>query len=97
MAEIRRFAINGKSAAARPLRAGQDVEQLVLALALECDDAEHFAGVKVECGVAQAAVAELTGADARRLIGVRGTRGRGDSSLKLGDGLAEHQLDDALL
>ena len=35
-------------AAARPLATRQDVEQLVLALALEGDDAEHLARVEVE-------------------------------------------------
>ena len=35
-------------------RAGQDVEQLVLALALEGDDAEDLAGIQVEGDVAAA-------------------------------------------
>ena len=41
-------AVHEQVAAGRPVRAGEDVEQLVLALALERDDAEHLARVEVE-------------------------------------------------
>ena len=53
MAEGDRRAVHEQLAAARAVRAGQDVEQLVLSLALERDDAQHLAGVEVERDVVQ--------------------------------------------
>ena len=46
-------AVHEQLAAARALGAGEDVEQLVLALALERDDPEHLARVQVERDVVQ--------------------------------------------
>ena len=46
-------AVHEQLAAARALGAGEDVEQLVLALALERDHAEHLARVEVEGRVVQ--------------------------------------------
>src|ERR1019366_8059585 len=79
-------------------RAGQDVEELVLALALQGHDTEHFAWVEVERHVLQLRPsAEFAGREARRgraaPVPVRPFRDRGH----LADDLAEHELDDALL
>ena len=48
MAERDGRAVDDELAAVRALRSGQDVEQLVLALALEGDDAEDLARIEVE-------------------------------------------------
>ena len=53
MAERDGHPIDEQLTAARPLGAGEDVEQLVLALALERDDAEHLARVELERDVAE--------------------------------------------
>src|SRR5207342_2308305 len=48
MAERDGRAVDQELAAAGPLRAGQDVEQLVLALTLERDDSEDLAWIQLE-------------------------------------------------
>ena len=53
MAERDGRAVDEQLAAARALGAGEDVEQLVLALALERHDAEHLARVEVERDVVE--------------------------------------------
>ena len=66
-------AVDQQLARARALRAGQDVEQLVLALALERDDAEHLARVEVERHVLElrARPPGREPRDARRHVGRR--------------------------
>ena len=101
MAERDRRAVDQQLAAARSLGAGQDVEQLVLALALERDDAEHLARVQVERDVLElrARRPRPRAADARRRVGRPGRarrRARRPPACSLDD-LAEHQLDDPLL
>ena len=80
---------------------GEDVEQLVLALALERDDAEHLARVEVERDVVELrAVARARGPPGgasrpgRRAPAAAAAAARAGTSL---DDLAEHQLDDPLL
>ncbi len=92
-------AIDQELAPARPLGAGQDVEQLVLALALEGDDAEDLARVQVERHVVELRPgAEATSGEARFRARVARTRGRPACNRRhLPDGLAEHELDDPLL
>ena len=54
VAERDGLAVDEQRSRRRPLGARQEVEQLVLALALERDDAQDLARVEVEGGVAQA-------------------------------------------
>jgi hypothetical protein len=57
VAEADVLAVDQELAARRMLGAGKDVEQLVLALAFECDDAEHLAGCRsneTSCSLAPA-------------------------------------------
>ena len=74
-----RRAVDEELAGARALRAGQDVEQLVLALALERDDAEHLARVAGRTTTSSSFVAgrQAASGDARRHVG--GPRGAGDA------------------
>ncbi len=53
MAERDRGVVDKHVATRRPVGAGQDVEELVLALPLEGDDAEHLAGAKLEGDILQ--------------------------------------------
>ncbi len=79
MAERDRRAIHEQLAAAGTHRSRKDVEQLVLALALERDHAEDLAGMELERGVLQprahpqAARGDARLADARALGGRDGT------------------------
>ncbi len=99
MAERDGRAVHEQLAAARAVRASQDVEQLVLPLALEGHDPEHLARIEVEGDILQlGARAQSAGGQARRHVdgAGRGCRPVGDGRHLLGD-LAEHQLDDPLL
>ena len=101
MAEGDRPAVDRELAAVLALRAGQDVEQLVLALALERDDAEDLAREEVERDVREL----RPGAQARgRMRGARRAAAARRSAPVLGrpgrhalDDVAEHQRDDPLL
>ena len=61
-------------AAARAFGAGEDVEQLVLALALERDDAEHLARVQVERDVLQLRARRRARGPTRRGLASAGRR-----------------------
>ena len=69
MAERDRLAVDLELAAVGTLRAGEDVEQLVLALALEGDDAEHLARPHLERHVVDLAGREVADGQARRRLG----------------------------
>ena len=99
VAERDRDAVDEQLPAARARGAGEGVEELVLALPLEGDDAQNLARVEVEreilepCAGAQAARGQA-GLGARPSRG-RGSVGRGNR-LIVGE-LAEHQFDDPFL
>ena len=83
----------------RAFGAREDVEQLVLALALERDHAEHLARVEVERDILQLVPrGEASRGDAGLHVGRPSRRGRslGDRGHVLDD-VAEHELDDPLL
>ena len=92
-------AVDGEIAAARALAPGEDVEQLVLALALKRHHPDDLAGVDLERDVLElGARGEPAGREPR--LGVPGTGG-GLAPLPGGrqalDDLAQHQLDDPVL
>ena len=93
------LAVDRQGAGRRPLGARQQVEELVLPLALQGDHPEDLARVEVEGGVVQAtSVAERLGADARLPLGLVG-RGRDRRHLlaERDGAFAEHQVDDLVL
>ena len=47
------LAVEVQLTAARALRTGQDVEELVLALTFEGDDAQHFARIELERNIVE--------------------------------------------
>ncbi len=90
------LAVDVELATGGPFRAGEDVEQLVLALALEGNDAEHLAGPHLERHVVELGGLEIADRQASRsLVGAPRVT-LGDSRGLLRD-FAEHELDDALL
>ena len=99
MAERDGRSVDEQLATGGSLRAGKDVEQLVLALALERDHAEHLAGLNVERHIVELRTgAEAASREARRRTGClwaarRPLRDRGHVL----DDLAQHELDDAFL
>ena len=98
--KVTALAVDEQLAAARPLGAREDVEQLVLALALEGDDAEHLARV---AGRRSRRAASSRAVSPRAVI--RGCRPRSSRAAAVRsatagiapDDLAEHQLDDPVL
>ena len=66
MPELYGLAVDLDVAARRPDRAGENAEQLVLALPLERDHAEHLAGQEVERDIIELGPdAQIADADAR--------------------------------
>ena len=100
MSERDRCAVHEELPAARPRGPREHVEELVLALALQRDDAEHLARVQIEGGVLQLrAGADRAGRQA--WCGVRraraGCRAVGAGLREVRGLPAEHQFDDAVL
>ncbi len=100
MPELHGGAVHDQLAGSGPRLAGQDVEQLVLALALERDQPEHLAVIQVEGHIAQVA-RRAQRARRQPRNGVRGARLGGRRGRwrdgALGRCRAEHQGDDLLL
>ena len=99
MTKRHRPAVDEQRPTRRPLGTREDGEQLVLALSLERDDAQHFAREEVEGRVAQPpVVAQVARADARGLLAPRRSCRSGLLvPAAHGGDLAEHELDDPVL
>ena len=95
--ELPSGAVDLDAAARGTDRAGERGEELVLALALERDDADDLAVAEVEGDVVElGADREVPRRKARRAVGLDGAGAAGGGAGTVDAG-AEHQLDDALL